>query len=58
MQRSFTAERINVVAASSSGSCIAAGSTSGTVCLWDTASGRLLRSWAAHYKVRSKSSIT
>ncbi|KAG1674968.1 hypothetical protein FOA52_014763 [Chlamydomonas sp. UWO 241] len=50
LQRSFIQERATCVAASRCGSHLAAGAASGAVYLWEVASGRLLRSWGAHYK--------
>lgn len=52
LQRSFTQESLSAVAASPNGAYLAAGGNSGTIYVWDTASGALLRSWPAHYKVR------
>lgn len=52
LQRSFTQESLTAVAASPNGAYLAAGGNSGTIYVWDTASGALLRSWPAHYKVR------
>jgi WD40 repeat protein len=53
LQRSFTQESLTAVAASPNGAYLAAGGDSGTLYVWDTTSGALLRSWPAHYKVRS-----
>ncbi len=44
-------ERITAVACSTDGTLLAGGGASGALYLWDLASGRLLRTWAAHYKV-------
>lgn len=52
LQRSFTQESLTAVAASPNGAYLAAGGNSGTIYVWDTTSGALLRSWPAHYKVR------
>jgi pre-rRNA-processing protein IPI3 len=43
-------ERLTAVAASPDGALLAAGGASGAVYIWEAGSGRLLRSWAAHYK--------
>ena len=51
VQRSFAAEPIVALAASADGCHVAGGGASGHVYLWQAASGRLLRSWPAHYKV-------
>ena len=51
LQRCFAAEPIVVLAASADGCHVAGGGASGYVYLWQAASGRLLRSWPAHYKV-------
>ena len=51
LQRSFCMERMSALAATPDGAYLAAGGASGTVYLWEVASGRLLRSWPAHYKV-------
>ncbi|PNH04325.1 WD repeat domain-containing protein [Tetrabaena socialis] len=50
LQRSFVPEAIATVASSPDGSFLAAGGVSGTLHLWELASGCLLHSWAAHYK--------
>lgn len=51
LQRAFTLESIHAVAASADGCFVAGGGASGTIYIWSTASGQLLRSWPAHYKV-------
>jgi hypothetical protein len=53
LQRCFAAEQLRCVAASPDGSLVAAGGISGRVYVWQAGSGRLLRSWPAHYRVRS-----
>ena len=50
LQRSFTLEPITAVVASPDGSFVAGGAASGTVYIWQTGTGRLMRSWPAHYK--------
>lgn len=50
--RSFAAEQLTAVAATRDGVYCAAGGASGAVFVWETSSGRLLRTWPAHYKVR------
>lgn len=50
LQRSFAAETLTCVAASEHGGLCAAGAASGRIYLWQTGSGHLLKSWAAHYK--------
>jgi WD40 repeat protein len=50
-QRSFASEPLTAVAATPDGVFLAAGGASGAVHLWETSSGRLLKSWPAHYKV-------
>ena len=50
LQRSFVVESVAALAASPDGGYLVAGGASGTLYLWEVASGRLLRSWAAHYK--------
>ena len=52
LQRCFAAEQLRCVAASPDGSLVAAGGVSGRVYVWQAGSGRLLRSWPAHYRVR------
>ena len=54
LQRCFAAEPIVAVAASPDGVHLAGGGASGAVYLWETPSGRLLRSWPAHYKVHAQ----
>ena len=49
--RSYAVEPIVALAASLDGTHCAGGGQSGTVYLWEVPSGRLLRSWPAHYKV-------
>lgn len=51
LQRAFTVEPMHAIAATADGAFVAAGGASGTVYLWATSSGQLLRSWPAHYKV-------
>jgi WD40 repeat protein len=50
--RSFAPEPLSAVACSPDGVFCAAGGASGALHLWETSTGRLLRSWPAHYKVR------
>lgn len=45
------AERLTALAASPDGSICAGGGNSGALYAWDVASGRLLRTWPAHYQV-------
>lgn len=51
LQRAFAAEALTCVAGSEDGGLCAAGAASGRIYLWQTGSGRLLKSWSAHYKV-------
>ena len=51
-QRCFAAEQLTAVAATRDGMFCAAGGSSGAIFVWETSSGRLLRTWPAHYKVR------
>ena len=53
LQRCFAAEPVLALAASPDGAHLAGGGASGALYLWETASGRLLRSWPAHYQVLS-----
>ncbi len=48
--RSFAPEPLAALAASPCGALVAGGGASGAVHLWAAATGRLLRSWPAHYK--------
>lgn len=50
--RCFAPEPLTAVAGSPGGALCAAGGASGAAYLWDTGSGRLLRTWPAHYKAR------
>eukprot|EP00976_Prorocentrum_cordatum_P074877 1181684-Prorocentrum_minimum.AAC.4 len=50
LHRSFTSEGISVVRASHDGHLCVAGGVSGMIYVWEVASGKLLYSWAAHYK--------
>lgn len=50
-ERSFVAERLTALAASPDGCVCAGGGVSGALYAWDIASGRLLRTWPAHYQV-------
>ena len=50
-QRSFAVEPLTAVAATADGLYCAAGGVSGSIYVWEVSSGRLLRSWPAHYKV-------
>jgi hypothetical protein len=52
LQRCFAMERITSVACTLDGMLLCGGGASGAVYVWEVASGRLLRNWAAHYKVR------
>lgn len=56
LQRSYAVEPIVALAASLDGVHCAGGGPSGTVYLWEVPSGRLLRSWPAHFKVSWPSS--
>lgn len=49
--RCFAAEQLTCVAASPDGAWCAGGGASGAAFVWETSSGRLLRTWPAHYKV-------
>lgn len=51
-QRCFAAEPLTAVAATADGLYCAAGGASGAAFLWEASSGRLLRTWPAHYKAR------
>lgn len=53
LQRSYAAEPILALACSLDGQYCAGGGPSGSMHLWETPSGHLLRSWPAHYKARS-----
>jgi WD40 repeat protein len=55
LQRSFAQERLTAVAASGDGAYLAAGGASGVLYIWELGSGRLLRTWPAHYKVKPRS---
>jgi pre-rRNA-processing protein IPI3 len=52
-QRSFCPEPIKALACSPDGSLCAGGGASGALHLWDAHSGRLLRSWPAHFRAVS-----
>jgi pre-rRNA-processing protein IPI3 len=56
-QRCFAPEPLTAVAASPGGVFCAAGGASGAVYIWETSSGRMLKSWPAHYKVRNGLSL-
>jgi hypothetical protein len=56
LQRCFTQEPLTALAASPNGCYLVGGGSSGTLYCWETASGKLLRSWPAHYKVRAANS--
>lgn len=49
--RCFAAEQLTCVAASPDGAWCAAGGASGAAFVWETSTGRLLKTWPAHYKV-------
>ena len=51
LQRCFAVEPITAVACSLDGVYCAGGGQSGSIYVWEVPSGRLLRSWPAHYKV-------
>ncbi len=42
---------MQAIAATADGMYVAGGGASGTIYIWATGSGQLLRSWPAHYKV-------
>lgn len=50
LQRAFTVEPMQAIAATADGMYVAGGGASGTIYIWATGSGQLLRSWPAHYK--------
>ncbi|CAK0786493.1 hypothetical protein CVIRNUC_009706 [Coccomyxa viridis] len=50
LQRCFAVEPITAVACSLDGVYCAGGGQSGSIYVWEVPSGRLLRSWPAHYK--------
>eukprot|EP00887_Chlorella_sp_A99_P003431 scaffold7.g3431.t1 len=52
-QRSFAPEPLAALAASPGGVFVAGGGASGAVHVWESSSGRLLKSWPAHYKAVS-----
>uniref|UniRef100_A0A7S3R295 Anaphase-promoting complex subunit 4 WD40 domain-containing protein n=1 Tax=Dunaliella tertiolecta TaxID=3047 RepID=A0A7S3R295_DUNTE len=58
LQRSFAMERITALAGTPDGMLLAGGGASGAVYVWEVASGRMLRSWAAHYKAVSAVSFS
>ena len=51
--RCFTAEPLCALAASADGAFAVGGTASGTLLLWQTGSGKLLRTWPAHHKAVS-----
>ncbi|KAF6262097.1 quinon protein alcohol dehydrogenase-like superfamily [Scenedesmus sp. NREL 46B-D3] len=53
LQRCFTQEPMTALAASPNGCYLVGGGSSGSLYCWETATGRLLRSWPAHYKAVS-----
>ncbi|KAF8062631.1 Wdr18 [Scenedesmus sp. PABB004] len=53
LQRCFTQEPVTALAGSPDGGYVAAGGASGALYVWEAATGRLLRSWPAHYKAVS-----
>ena len=54
LQRSYAAEPILALACTQDGTYCAGGGPSGSVHIWEAPSGRLLRSWPAHYKVAAR----
>ena len=48
-------EPLTAVTATADGTYVFAGGASGSGYVWETASGKLLRIWPAHYKVRHDS---
>lgn len=52
LHRCFTVEAMRVVSGSADGVYVAAGGASGGLYIWEAATGRLLRTWSAHFKVR------
>ena len=54
LQRSYAVEPIAAVACSPEGVYCAGGGLSGTIYVWEVPSGRLLRSWPAHYKASTR----
>ena len=51
--RCFAAEPLCALAASPDGALAVGGTASGTLLLWQTGSGKLLRTWPAHHKAVS-----
>lgn len=50
LHRCFVVEQMQAVTATQDGTYVLAGGTSGSVYVWEAATGRLLRSWPAHFK--------
>lgn len=51
LHRCFAMEPLTAVTATADGTYVFAGGASGSGYAWETASGKLLRIWPAHYKV-------
>ena len=54
LQRAFTVEPMHALAATADGTFVAGGGASGSIYIWASGSGQLLRSWPAHYKVTQR----
>lgn len=54
LQRAFTVEPMHALAATADGTFVAGGGASGSIYIWASGSGQLLRSWPAHYKVTKR----
>ena len=54
LQQAFTVETMHALAATADGTFVAGGGASGSIYVWASGSGQLLRSWPAHYKVTQR----
>ncbi len=58
LHKFFVGEPVGVVASSPDGAFFAGGSLAGAAYVWETATGKLLRTWPAHFKAVSAMAFT
>jgi pre-rRNA-processing protein IPI3 len=57
LHKFFVGEPMGVVASSPDGAFFAAGSLTGAAYLWEVSTGKLVRTWPAHFKAVSRNRV-